>query len=105
MPAKKKRLGGDARKALLVRAAAELLSERGVDAVQFADVAARAKVTRPLVYRFFPTRQALLIAVLEDFTEALSRRFFENAARAMPGQMEDVTRAFIDAICDTIEER
>jgi AcrR family transcriptional regulator len=99
------RLTSDARRRELVRAAGRILTERGVDAVQFADVAAAAGVTRQLVYKFFPNRQALIIAVLEDFAADLTRRFGDGAARTIPGSVADATRVFIEAVCDTIEAK
>jgi AcrR family transcriptional regulator len=98
-----KRLPPEARRRQLVEVAAQLLSRGGVDALQFTDVAAAAGVTRPIVYKFFPTRGALVEAVLRDFEEALTPRFHEALTHA--GSLEEVTQAFIDVICDTIEEK
>jgi AcrR family transcriptional regulator len=47
----------------LVDAAAELVAERDVEAVSMEAVAARAGVSRPLVYKHFPNRHELLAAV------------------------------------------
>jgi AcrR family transcriptional regulator len=94
----------DRRRALL-RAAAELMTEGGVDAVQFAQVARRAGVTRPLVYKFFDSRTALIIAVLEDFAAALSERFGHGALRTVPTDQAAAARVFVEAVCDTIEDR
>jgi AcrR family transcriptional regulator len=73
--------------------------------VQFAPVAAAAGVTRQLVYRFFPSRRALVIAVLEDFSAELEQRFGRGAARGIPGNLVEVTRVFVEAVCDTIDEK
>jgi AcrR family transcriptional regulator len=77
----------------------------GVDGLQFAEVAARAGVTRQLVYRFFSTRQALIIAVLEDFAADLTRRFGRGALTAIPGSFDRATHVFVEAVCDTIEAK
>jgi len=77
-----RRLAPAERRGELLRAAAALMTTHGVDGVQFADVAAAAGVTRPLVYRFFPSRRALIMAVLEDYAEDLTVRFARGALRS-----------------------
>jgi AcrR family transcriptional regulator len=72
--------------------------------VQFAEVAAAAGVTRPLVYRFFPSRQALILAVLEDYADDLTGRFARGALRST-GSLDEITRVFVEAVCDTIEDK
>jgi len=101
----RRRLPADARRGELIRAAARLLSTRGPDGVQFAEVAAAAGVTRQLVYRFFPSRRALLLAVLDDFADELTQRFGRGAAASIPGTLEGATRVFVEAVCDTIEAK
>lgn len=103
--APRQRLSPDQRRRHLLQVAARLMSARGVDAVQFPEVAAAAGVTRQLVYRFFPSRQALIMAVLEDFAEDLTQRLGRGAAYAMPDNLEAGTRLFVEAICDTIEAK
>jgi AcrR family transcriptional regulator len=101
----RKRLAPADRRRHLLRVTAELMTQKGVDAVQVADVAAAAGVTRQLVYRFFPDRRALITGVLEDFTDELTRRFGAGAVRSIPGSLHDVTRVFVEAVCDTIETK
>ena len=100
-----RRLSPDERRRQLLRAAGEVMTARGVDAVQFAEVATAAGVTRQLVYRFFPSRQALIMGVLEDLADDLTRRFGESAAHTIPGSLEAGARLFVDAVCDTIEAK
>jgi AcrR family transcriptional regulator len=88
-----------------VTVAAALLSRGGVDALQFTDVAAAAGVTRPVVYKFFPTREALLEAILVDFERELTERFKAAFAARPASSIEAATRIFIDAICDSIEAK
>jgi AcrR family transcriptional regulator len=104
-PAPRQRLSPEERRRHLLQVAAGLISARGVDAVQFPEVAAAAGITRQLVYRFFPSRQALIMAVLEDFAEALTQRLGRAAVYNMPGNLEEGTRLFVEAVCDTIEAK
>jgi AcrR family transcriptional regulator len=104
-PARRRRLPPDERRRDLLRVAGDLLSEAGVDGLHFAEIAAAAGVTRPLVYRFFPTRRALILAVLEDYAAELTERFGRGAMRSIPGSNPEVARVFVEAVCDTIEAR
>ena len=102
--AERRRLAPADRRRELLRAAARLMTSHGVDAVQFAEVAAAAGVTRQLVYRFFPSRRALIMAVLEDYAEDLTARFARGALRSA-GTLDEVARVFVEAVCDTIEDK
>ncbi len=101
----RRRLPPDERRRQLLDAAARLLTRHGVERLQITEVAARAKVSRPLVYRLFPTRQALVRALLEDFVARVNERFHHALVRALPGTIESITTAFVEASCDVIEER
>lgn len=103
----RERLAPEERRRRLVAVAARLLTEDGVDRVQFTEVAAAAGVTRPVVYRFFENRTALLEAVLDEWEATLTRRFGEASATALggdPKQIAAFARAFVEAVCDTIDE-
>jgi AcrR family transcriptional regulator len=51
-----------ARRDRVIRAALELGAEGGYDAVQMRDVATRAEVALGTIYRYFPSKDALLLA-------------------------------------------
>ena len=53
-----------ARRERVVRAALELGAEGGYDAVQMRDVATRAEVALGTIYRYFPSKDSLLLAVM-----------------------------------------
>lgn len=80
-----------------------MLDAGGVDALQMTDLAVEARVTRPVVYRFFPNRQALIVALLEDFEVTLDRRFLDASGRLLGGSVADAAGLFVCAVCDTIE--
>ncbi len=106
-PVPSKRLRSLARKKQLVRVASELLSTVGVDYVRAPEVAEAAGVTRAVVYRFFPSRQALLSAVLEEFRRELEVRFEERAPLLRETKdmatLESAVRGFVEASCDAID--
>jgi AcrR family transcriptional regulator len=100
------RLSPDARRRQLLADASRILTEEGLEKLQISALAERAGVSRPLVYRAFPTRHALFRAILEDFTEAIDRRFHRALLHALPkGGIDAIAMAFIEASCDVIEEK
>jgi AcrR family transcriptional regulator len=99
------RLPPEARRRQLLDEASRILTEHGIEQVQITEIAARADVSRPLVYRLFPTRQALVRELLEDFAAFLQERFRDALARELPGTHEGITHAFVEASCDAIEQR
>ncbi len=99
------RPSAELRRRELVGHANRILNEHGLEALHVTALAQSAGVSRPLVYRVFPTRQALFRAVLEDFAADVGERFQRALVRALPGTPESITRAFIDASCDAIEAK
>jgi len=99
------RVPHDARRRQLLEVAAQILTAQGVEHVQITEVAERAGVSRPLVYRLFPTRQALIQALMQDFAARLGQRFQQALLAAWPGSLEEITRAFVTASCTAIEEQ
>jgi AcrR family transcriptional regulator len=59
------------RRASLLDAAARLFAERGFDRVSLEDLGAAAGVSGPAVYRHFPSKQAVLAALLVGVSENL----------------------------------
>lgn len=106
-PAKKPRarvrLPPETRRQQMIDVAAKLLTEEGAAGVEIQEVARRANVTRPVVYRFFPTRIALVQGVLDDFEAELSHRFHMALARSMGGTLPEMVESFVQACCDAIE--
>lgn len=99
------RVPAAARQRQLLDVAARILTEQGIEHVQITEVAERAGVSRPLVYRLFPTRRALVHALLEDYVGQLAERYQKALLHAWPGTLESVTAAFVAASCDAIEEQ
>jgi len=91
------------RRRRLVDVAGQLLAESGTRGVSIGRVARAGGVTRPVVYRFFANRDAVLIAVLEHYTDSLRRRF-RTALAIAPDDMLTTLRALVSATCDSIEE-
>jgi TetR/AcrR family transcriptional regulator, cholesterol catabolism regulator len=63
-----------ARRERVIRAALELAAAGGYDVVQMRDVAARAQVALGTIYRYFPSKDALLLAVMVQWLGDLEQR-------------------------------
>ena len=63
-----------ARRGRVIRAALDLAAAGGYDAVQMRDVAARGGVALGTIYRYFPSKDALLLAVMVEWLADLERR-------------------------------
>lgn len=87
-------LGPEKRRPQVLDAALALALEGGPAAVSIASVAERMKVTRPVVYSCYPTRDALLDALLERE----EKRLLDGVLAALPAQpsMEDPRRLMIE---------
>ena len=62
-----------------------LIAERGYDATTLRDVAERAGVSAGLLYRYFPSKRAVVLALYDE----LSCEYAEQAARMTPGRWRD----------------
>ncbi|BAQ45333.1 MULTISPECIES: TetR/AcrR family transcriptional regulator [Methylobacterium] len=72
---------GPARAGDRIRAAArELFYSRGIRGVGVDEIVARAGVTKPSLYRGFASKDALVVACLEDYDSGLRRRLDEALA-------------------------
>jgi TetR/AcrR family hemagglutinin/protease transcriptional regulator len=88
------------RRALLLRCAIRVFARRGIGAARHAEIATKAKVSVPTVFFYFPTRKALVNAVLEEVA-----RFFTEMAetahakrRPAPEIILEHMRAFADSV-------
>src|SRR4029453_5265946 len=83
---------GERRRAHLLAVAAHLIVVHGVDAVTHAAVADVAGCARTLVYRYFPSREDLLYAILTEFGDVAGARVPPRDARAAFAAMKSARR-------------
>jgi TetR/AcrR family hemagglutinin/protease transcriptional regulator len=88
------------RQALLLRCALRVFARRGLGAARHAEIARAARVSVPTVFFYFPTRKALVNAVLEEvaqfFTEMTDTVHSKRAPA--PEIILEHMRAFADAV-------
>jgi AcrR family transcriptional regulator len=97
-------LSPEDRRRQLLRVASDIIAQEGVDCVRIPHVAETAGVTRPVVYKFFPNREALIKSVLEEFRGELERRVPQDL-EGPNADVESITQGFIDGACDAIEAK
>ncbi len=94
------RLDPDARRSQLLACAVQVFAERGIHAARHAEIAGVADVSVSAVFFYFPTRQALVDAVLADvdgFYRNLVERALAGDAPA-PRALLALATAFADSV-------
>lgn len=87
---------GDAARERLYATAMQLIAARGYEATTLRDVAKEAGVSVGLLYRYFPSKQAVVIALYDELSSEYARR----ATDMPPGRWRD---RFIFAIKTSLE--
>ena len=65
----------------VLRAAVRVFTERGFDATSMREIAARAGVTKPVIYYYFQSKQELYATLLRHVLEETDKVFAAEAAR------------------------
>lgn len=77
----RRRLSGEERRHRLLTSAQDLFGKRGYRSTEVDDIARRAGVTKPMLYRHFPGGKAeIFLAVLEEHMNSLMRVLWEALA-------------------------
>ncbi|HZA75592.1 MAG TPA: TetR family transcriptional regulator [Acidimicrobiales bacterium] len=79
-----------ARRERVIRAAMQLASEGGYDVVQMRDVSTRAEVALGTIYRYFPSKDALLLAVMIEWLGGLEQRVMRDPPPASAGTVDRI---------------
>ncbi len=95
------RLSAGERREVIEAAAGPLFAERGYAATTLDEIAAAAGVTKPVLYRHFPSKKALYLALLARHREDLPR-FIAEIPPAPP--IADWIETFLDAWVAYVEE-
>ena len=95
------RLSRNTRRELLVRAAADTFAEHGYNQSTLRDIAGRAGVTTPILYRFFDSKFDLYRVIIEEAAGTLIGVWSSVPAAGSP---EDFFRASTSAFFSWIEQ-
>jgi AcrR family transcriptional regulator len=93
-----------ARHAAIVAAAQEAASEGGMAAVQIAPVAMRAGIAAGTVYRYFPGKIDLMVALLADLSER-EIMALRRATAAAPGPLSSLSAAIMTFAARALRQR
>jgi TetR/AcrR family transcriptional regulator, hemagglutinin/protease regulatory protein len=90
------------RRAQLLRCALRAFSREGIGSAGHADIAAEARVSVPTVFDYFPTRAALIEAVVDEVERFFSARSLSAISpfRTVREQLAAVLRDFAES-CDS----
>ncbi|WP_329235331.1 TetR/AcrR family transcriptional regulator [Actinoallomurus sp. NBC_01490] len=77
--------GQAATRARILGAAADLFYERGVHAVGVNEIAARASASKLSLYRYFPSKELLVQAMLTEYSDRIHAWLDRETASAPPG--------------------
>lgn len=86
------------RRQQLIGVALELFSRRSPDEVSIDEIAARAGISRPLVYHYFPGKLSLYEAALRRASEDLASRFVEPHEGPLGSRLRRVMARFFDFV-------
>ena len=100
-PRRRIRLDNDERRAQLLQLARRAFSDRSYDDVSIDDLAREAKISKGLLYHYFPTKRDLYVAGLREIADELVERCTNLPADLPP--IERV-RAGLDAYLDHISQ-
>ncbi len=76
---------GDATRARLYDTAVRLIGERGYEATTLRDVAKRSGVSAGLLYRYFPSKRSVVLALYDQLSDTFARDAIDMA----PGKWRD----------------
>lgn len=87
--------------AQLVAVAWSIVREHGADNLTLGRLATAAGVTKPVVYSHFPCRDALLVALFDEYDERQNAALDEAVAQAGPtvrARAEAIASSFVDCV-------
>jgi AcrR family transcriptional regulator len=95
----KQRRAAETRQRIL-DAAAQVFAEYGYVAGTTNRIAERAEVSIGSLYQYFPNKDAVLRALMQDHADAGARLIAERSAAGLPANLDDVLRVFVRATID-----
>lgn len=98
----RKRLSAEERRSRILAAAVHAFARDGYDSTKMDGIAARAEITKPVLYDHFPSKQALFLAVLESIRDGLISKG-KSVAKANVGPEQKFRRA-VDAFLRFVED-
>ena len=90
-----RRLQRDERRELLLARATELFAQKGYEGLSMSGLAREARISKALLYHYFPSKQRLFQAALEEGAEELRARTEPDPGRPPAEQLATTLDAFL----------
>ncbi|WP_442945561.1 TetR/AcrR family transcriptional regulator [Nocardia sp. SSK8] len=87
-------------RAWILTAAAQVFAEHGYAAGTTNRIAARAGVSIGSLYQYFPNKDAILRALMDEHLDAGTQLLAERLSGGLPDHLDDILRLFIRATID-----
>ena len=87
-------------RSVILKAAADEIAERGLEGARIGEIAERAGVTRPTIYKHFPTRSAFLREFEARTQATLLVELRSRLARSNPAPLSE---RLVDALFDLLD--
>ena len=96
------RISADERREILVEVASEEFAKRGLHGTPTQDIAERAGISHAYLFRLFPTKTDLFVAVTKRCFQRVTEAFAAAAANAEPGEerLHAMGQAYIELLAD-----
>ena len=94
------RSNGRARVALILQAAADVIHERGYESTTMSEIALRSGTKIGSLYRFFPTKELVGDALIEDYAQSSEVQWQAIIAAASSATPERLADLLLDAYID-----
>jgi len=100
-PKRRVRLDNDERRAQLLQLARAAFSDRSYDDVSIDDLAREAKISKGLLYHYFPTKRDLYVAGLREIAEELVQKLTSVPSDLAPAER---VRTSLEAYLDFVTQ-
>lgn len=97
----RRRIPASERRKRILRAARSVFAAKGYQSAALDDIAAKAKITKPVLYDHFKSKEDLYVKVLEDASEELLRALLDTVSAPAPDPRTRVVRA-LDVLAEWI---
>lgn len=92
------RLGLDERHDQLVQTGIELFSDRSYDEVSIEEIAAAARISKGLLYHYFPTKREFYVAAIRYAARELQAIIEQDEALPEPERLQRAIRGYLDYV-------
>lgn len=98
--AKRVRLSPDERRAQLITLGVKMLGERAIEDISISEIAARAGISRGLLFHYFPTKQDFQLAVVQQANAELLVRVVPDPSLGLADMLRDSVGRYIDYVSE-----